>query len=142
MRADSSLVATLAAALRNARRAKRVSIAALAAQAGVSPRLISEFEQGKRPHVSLETASRLLHLMHVVVTVARAPSPVDADRARAERAAVRRQTWTGSQSTLAMHDDPRPPATAGARLAAVSGASALTVALQRASLDSSSHEPR
>ncbi len=140
MNPDASLVATLGAALRDARRAQRVSIAALAAQAGVSPRLISEFELGKRPHVSLETALRLLYLMHVPVTVAGAPSVVDADRERVERAARRRHTWTGSQSTLAMHDAPRPPATAAARLAAVSAASGLAVALQRASRHAVPHD--
>jgi transcriptional regulator with XRE-family HTH domain len=38
--------------LRQRRRALGMSIAALAAQVGVSPRLISEFELGKRPQVS------------------------------------------------------------------------------------------
>jgi len=83
------LVTTLAAALREARRERRVSIAALAAQAGVSPRLISEFEQGKRPHVSLDTALRLLELMQVPLLVAQALPEIDEDRARRERASWR-----------------------------------------------------
>lgn len=127
-----SLVTTLAAALRDARRARRLSIASLAAQSGVSPRLISEFERGKRPHVSLETTLRLLQLVDVTVTVSGAPPPVDEDRAWSERAARRRRTWVGSQSTLAAHDAPTPPAGATARLAAVALASRLAVALRHA----------
>jgi len=61
--------ATMAAALRQARRARKISIADLAAQAGVSPRLISDFELGKRPHVSLATAMRLLELVGLRVWV-------------------------------------------------------------------------
>ncbi|WP_345785840.1 helix-turn-helix domain-containing protein [Gemmatimonas sp.] len=55
----------LATELRNARRPRGLSIATLAVEAGVSPRLISEFEQGKRSNVSLETALRLLSLVGV-----------------------------------------------------------------------------
>jgi len=125
-------VTILAAALRDARQARRVSIAALAAQSGVSPRLISEFEQGKRPNVSLETALRLLQLMEVTVTPSGAPLPTDEDRGRSERAARRRRTWVGERSTLAAHDAPTPPAGAAARLAAVASASRLSMALQHA----------
>jgi transcriptional regulator with XRE-family HTH domain len=41
-----------------ARRNRRMPLAELAASAGVSPRLVSEFEQGKRPNVSLATAQQ------------------------------------------------------------------------------------
>jgi transcriptional regulator with XRE-family HTH domain len=123
---------TLARALRAARKARKVSIAMLAAEGGVSPRLISEFEQGKRPHVSLDTILRLLALMHVPVTVAGTPLG-DITLARADRAERRRQTWSGFQSTVAAQDDPAPPTSAVARLAAVGRASRLAVALQRAS---------
>lgn len=127
----------LASALREARRARKVSIAALAAQSGVSPRLISEFEQGKRPHVSLVTALRLLQLMDVTVSVSGAPVPTDEDRARLERAEHRRRTWTGEQSTLSAHHEPKAPGGAAARLAAVAGASRLAVALRQACLSKS-----
>lgn len=123
---------TLARALRAARKARKVSIAMLAAEGDVSPRLISEFEQGKRPHVSLDTILRLLALMHVPVTVA-GTQLGDASRARADRAERRRQTWGGFQSTVAAQVDPAPPTSAVARLAAVGRASRLAVALQRAS---------
>lgn len=126
------LLAALSAALREARRARRVSIAALSLEAGVSPRLISEFEQGKRPHVSLATALRLLHLTGVPVQVAGAPAELDADRARAERAARRRRTWAGSQSTVATQEDPAAPASTAGRLAAVARASVLAVSLRQA----------
>jgi len=91
---------TLATALRDARRQQGLSIATLAVDAGVSPRLISEFEQGKRPNVSLETALRLLARVGVSVQLNSVPMD-DAQQARAQRAAVRRSSWTGSLSTLA-----------------------------------------
>jgi transcriptional regulator with XRE-family HTH domain len=68
---------TIASALREARRSRRMSIAELAASAGVSPRLISEFEQGKRPNVSLETALRLLTLVGVSLHLHDAAEPTD-----------------------------------------------------------------
>ena len=109
-----------------------MSIAGLAAEAGVSPRLISEFEQGKRPNVSLETALRLLALVGVSLRLHEAAEPTDPARARAERAALRRKRWTGTLSTLEGQVDASSPSSAAARLGAVAHASALTTALQRA----------
>jgi predicted transcriptional regulator len=131
---SSSLTRDLATALRDARRARKVSIASLAAEAGVSPRLVSEFERHKRPHVSLETALRLLSLVEVAVV----PVPImdDAEtreaRARAARAERRRATWTGFKGTLSAQDAPPAPSDAVARLAAVAEASRLAIALQGA----------
>ena len=81
---------SLASALRRARRARRKSIADLAAEAGVSPRLVSEFEQGKRSNVSLETALRLLSLVGVSIRLHNAAALDVSEQARAERAAQRR----------------------------------------------------
>jgi transcriptional regulator with XRE-family HTH domain len=126
----------LAAALRTARRARRISIAALAARAGVSARLISEFEQNKRPHVSLDTALRLLKLMEVPISVASTLQGTNSARARTERAERRRQTWTGVKTTLRDQDEPDTPASPAARLAAVANASRLAVSLQQARKES------
>jgi transcriptional regulator with XRE-family HTH domain len=123
---------TIASALREARRSRRMSIAELAASAGVSPRLISEFEQGKRPNVSLETALRLLTLVGVSLHLHDAAEPTDSASARAERAARRRNSWTGTRSTLDAHVDPSAASSSAARLGAVANASALATALQRA----------
>ena len=123
---------TIASALREARRSRRISIADLAASAGVSPRLVSEFEQGKRPNVSIETALRLLSLVGVSIRLLEAAEPDDAAQARAERAARRRNSWTGTRSTLEAQVDPSAAASSAARLGAVANASALANALQRA----------
>ena len=122
----------LATELRNARRQRGLSIATLAASAGVSPRLISEFEQGKRPNVSLETALRLLTLVGVALHLHDAAAAEDPDQARVARAARRRSQWTGSLTTLQSQVDPPAPSSAAARLRAVANASALATALQRA----------
>ena len=122
----------LPSALRAARRSRRVSIVTLAAEAGVSPRLISEFEQGKRPNVSLETVLRLLALVGVSIRVAGKEEQGQADQARERRAALRRQSWSGSQSTLLSQPDPAAPELAAARLGAVASASILASALQHA----------
>jgi transcriptional regulator with XRE-family HTH domain len=123
---------TMANTLRNARRRRGVSIAALAVEASVSPRLISEFEQGKRPNVSLETALRLLSLVGVSIRLHDATEPNDAAQARAERAARRRSSWTGSLALLESQAAPSAPSSASARLDAVAHTSALAVGLQRA----------
>jgi transcriptional regulator with XRE-family HTH domain len=132
MQAEPSVSSELAVALRRARRARGVSIASLAAQAGVSARLVSEFEQQKRPHVSLETALRLLRLLDLEVAIAPTSGPPSDSSTRAERARVRRATWTGVKSTLAQSDDPTPPASPAARLAAVAHVSRLAYAVRRA----------
>jgi HTH-type transcriptional regulator / antitoxin HipB len=111
--------------LRRARRELGLTIAQLAAQAGVSPRLVSEFERGQRPHVSLATACGLLRLVGVHLR-AEAPSAVaDEPAETAERAERRRQTWVGQQTTLRAQVDPAPPAAYADRLAAVAQASRL-----------------
>jgi transcriptional regulator with XRE-family HTH domain len=120
---------TIASALREARRSRRMSIAELAASASVSPRLISEFEQGKRPNVSLETALRLLSLVGVSIRLLEAAEPDDPAQARAAR---RRNSWTGTRSTLDAQVDPSAASSSAARLGAVANASALATALQRA----------
>ena len=132
MSETSSVLRTIASTLREARRNRRMPIAELAASAGVSPRLVSEFEQGKRPNVSLETALRLLALVGVSVHLHRTAAMGDPELARAQRAAQRRSRWTGSLSTLQAQVDPSPPSLATARLGAVANASALATALQRA----------
>ncbi len=127
---DSSIIG---AALRTARKARGLSIAELAEQAEVSPRLISEVERGARPHVSLATMIRLLTLVGAELCVSLG-AELDEEIARRERAEHRRRTWTGFKSTLSEHDDPPPPASRTARLEAVASASQLVYALQRAPL--------
>ena len=122
----------LASTLRQARRRRGFSIATLAAEAGVSPRLISEFEQGKRPHVSLDTALRLLSLVGISIRLHDAATVDDPDQTRVARAARRRSQWTGSLTTLQSQVDPSAPSSASARLGAVAKASALAAGLQRA----------
>lgn len=122
----------MASTLRDARRRRGLSIAALATEAAVSPRLISEFEQGKRNNVSLETALRLLSLVGVTIRLQDAADPSTAAQARAERAARRRSSWTGSLTTLQAQVDASAPSSPAARLGAVAHASALATALQSA----------
>ena len=122
----------LATELREARRRRGLSIATLAVDAGVSPRLISEFEQGKRPNVSLETALRLLTLVGVSLHVHDAAEPAGSAPARTERAARRRSSWTGTLTTLQAQVDASAPSSPAARLGAVAHASALATALQMA----------
>ncbi len=123
-------------------------IAKLARAGGVSPRLVSEFEHGNRPHVSLDTALRLMRLVHVPVNLEGLPSAArrtttdtttvattDATTeaaARAERAARRRQSWHGWKTTVAAQTAPVAPSSAMARLHAVASASRLVANLQAA----------
>ena len=132
MSTETSLVTDLATALRAARKARGLTIAALAEQGGVSPRLVSEFELGRRTHVSLETALRLLQLVGVAVTVAESASTASEDTACAERAARRRSTWVGEKTTLGAQAGPPAPASHAARLTGVAQASRLAVDLQDA----------
>ena len=119
----------LATELRNARRQRGLSIATLAVDASVSPRLISEFEQGKRPNVSLETALRLLTMVGVSLHLHDAAEPTDSAPARAERAAQRRNSWTGTLSALHAQAAPEAPArTARAATAVAAGFAALAAA--------------
>lgn len=109
-----------------------MTVVALAKAVGVSPRLVSEVERGKRPHVSLETAFRLLQQVGAPLNFATGPTAVDEDIARAERAAHRRRTWKGTISTLSEQKPPEPPSDAATRLHAVASASQLVVGLQAA----------
>jgi transcriptional regulator with XRE-family HTH domain len=132
MNDESQQPYALASTLRQARRRRGVSIAALAVEASVSPRLISEFEQGKRPNVSLETALRLLSLVGVSFRLHDPAEATDPVQARAARAARRRDSWTGSLSSLQSQVDPSAPVSAVERLGAVANASTLATGLQRA----------
>jgi transcriptional regulator with XRE-family HTH domain len=115
-------VAALAALLRTSRQSRGLTVAALASAVGVSPRLVSEFERGKRPNVSLETAMRLLHSVGAPLPLAARTGPADEASARAERAARRRATWSGAHSTLAAQAPPIPPSEAVARMNGVAKA--------------------
>ncbi|MBL0939263.1 MAG: helix-turn-helix transcriptional regulator [Gemmatimonadaceae bacterium] len=127
MARSQTSVSAIAAALRAGRIARGLTIQALAERAEVSPRLVSEFERGVRPHVSLETALRLLALAQVPLTLT-----ASAASDRASRAAERRRTWTGWQGTLADQGASSAPSTHGDGLVAVAAASRLAVGLKNA----------
>lgn len=131
MATDHDLVNRLATLLRTHRQDRGVTVVSLAAQVGVSPRLISEFERGKRPHVSLDTAMRLLHSVGAPV-LSSAPAIGDETAARAARAARRRQTWRGAYSTLSEQSPPAPAPQFAERLLAVAVASQLAGGLRAA----------
>ncbi len=137
MSSSLALVARLSVALRSARRARGVSIQSLAERAGVSARLVSEFERNRRPHVSLETALRLLNLVEVQVALDTAGISATIEQGtRERRASERRRTWVGAKTTLREQQPPKPPASPEARLSAVARVSRLAAALERASSDS------
>lgn len=117
--------------LKSSRQQLGLSRDALASQAGVSLRLVAEFERGQRNNVSLESALRLLKSVGITV-VARAPhGPVVEIRGtaaarleRAARAALRRETWTGRHVHLRDSGDaPRPPRSPSRRIASVAAIS-------------------
>jgi transcriptional regulator with XRE-family HTH domain len=136
MSSSLALVGRLSAELRSARRARGISIQSLAERAGVSARLVSEFERNRRPHVSLETALHLLRLVGVQVALDTDEVSGDVEQlARERRAAERRRTWVGTKTTLREQQPPEPPAGPEARLAAVARVSRLAAALERASSD-------
>ena len=121
------LVSRFGLLLKSARRQQSISRADLAARGGVSMRLVAELEQGKRPNVSFETALTLLNAAGVSI-VARSPygevveirNRSTAALERAERAKVRRATWTGRRVSLHSSDDePRPERSKPKRLSAV-----------------------
>lgn len=123
--------------LKSARKQLNISRTELAHRGGVSQRLVAELERGQRPNVSLESALRLLKLVGVTVTVSvprRASVEVSgASASAAERAAYRRQRWTGRQ--ISLHDegeDPKPTGTKSNRLAAVARVSEQAYALAAA----------
>jgi hypothetical protein len=108
----------------------------------VSVRLLAELERGERPNVSLETALRLLSLVGLSVVATPRPAQVaepqhawlDEDRAaRAERAALRRRTWTGRHVSLEESGtEPDLPRSIARRIEAVSEVSQLAYAVARA----------
>ena len=123
------VVSRLAVLLRTHRKARGMTVVSLAAAVGVSPRLVSEFERGKRPHVSLETAMRLLE--RVGAPVFSAPAALGDEMAdRVERAARRRQTWRGTYTTLSAQSNPDPPPRSAERLIAVASASQLVAEIR------------
>jgi hypothetical protein len=71
-------------------------------------------------------------LVGAEVQVGRTRTEGDESDARRARAEHRRRTWTGFTSTVAEQDNPPPPATPVARLAAVADASTLLYAIQQA----------
>ena len=97
--------------LKSSRQQLGLSRDALALKAGVSMRLVAEFERGQRSNVSLESALRLLKCVGITV-VARAPH--------------RRETWTGRHVHLRDSGDaplaPRSLPRRIASVAAISGA--------------------
>jgi transcriptional regulator with XRE-family HTH domain len=119
--------------LKSARQQLGLSREALASKAGVSMRLVAEFERGQRSNVSLESALRLFKSVGITV-VARAPHVAAAEirgtgaarLERAARAARRRETWTGRHVHLRDSGDaPRAPRSLPRRIvsvAAISGA--------------------
>lgn len=126
--------------LKEVRNQQNLSREQLALRAGVSLRLVAEFERGERPNVSLESALQLLSLAGVSI-VARAPngvsteigSPSTTDAARAARAAWRRKTWSGRHVPL--HEAGTPPEAARSRskrLSAVAEVSSTAYALAAA----------
>ena len=117
--------------LKSSRQQLGLSRDALASQAGVSLRLVAEFERGQRNNVSLESALRLLKSVGITV-VARAPhGPVVEIRGtaaarleRAARGARRRETWTGRHVHLRdSADAPPPPRSPSRRIASVAAIS-------------------
>lgn len=108
-----------------------MTVVSVAAKAGVSPRLVSEFERGKRPHVSLDTAVRLLEIVGAPL-FAPVPAAIDEAAGRAERAARRRETWRGEYTTLSKQSAPTPSPRFAERLTAVAVASQLSVGLRTA----------
>jgi len=131
------MTAAIGTAIRERRTALGMSRDALAAAVGVSVRLVSEVERGERPNVSLESTLRLLRALGLTLIPTMDAPSVDVSetaedakrRAREERAARRRATWTGETRALGDEVPPAPPATVVERLAAVSAASALANAL-------------
>ena len=124
--------------LRSARKTLGLSQKELARRANVSERLWAEVERGERPNVSLETALRMLSQVGVSV---RLNDPLGTSRelgdaqttvaARAARAAMRRATWNGTQTTLSEESVPPKAGKAGGRLRAVGQVSEQAFAIAR-----------
>ncbi len=138
------LSSSIGAALAQARKRKLMSRETLAQQAGVSTRLVADFERGARPNVSLETALRLLQIVGLSTGLDQAThrseglSDTDAARIdRAARAAQRRATWVGSRTSLSESDAPPPPSSPAERLAAVREVSQRVFAISQGTLTAS-----
>lgn len=119
----------IAKLLRAARLASGVTQGELAERAGVSQRLWAEVERGERPNVSLATALRMLRAVGIGVEL------TDSRRRAgfAARAAARRATWTGRQTTLSDSDEPPvAPRGRGARIVAVTAVSNQAFAFSQA----------
>ncbi len=117
--------------LKDARQQLGLTREALAGRAGVSMRLVAEFERGQRSNVSLESALRLFTCVGITV-VAKAPHGAAAEirgtaaarLERAARAARRRETWTGRHVHLRhAGDPPTAPRSRPRRIASVAAVS-------------------
>lgn len=102
MREAPMLSHDLGPLLKSARQQLGVTRETLAAKAGVSMRLVAEFERGQRSNVSLESALRMFTSVGITVvaraangTAAEIRGAASARLERAARAARRRETWTG-----------------------------------------------
>jgi len=132
------LSSRLGALLRGARRSRKLSRAELSQRAEVSVRLIAEVERGERPNVSLETALRLMSLVGLSVSVTPLERLASGNRGastldREERAARRRQTWTGRHVRLSdAGEEPLPVSSAAGRVASVAEVSQLAYAVAAA----------
>lgn len=117
--------------LKSSREQLGLSRAALAAKAGVSLRLVAEFERGQRGNVSLESALRLFKVVGITVVASAPHGPAAEIRGtasarleRAARAAHRRETWTGHHVHLRDSGDaPRAPRSLPRRIASVAAIS-------------------
>lgn len=112
----------VAEVLRAARRQLGLSQAEVARRSGVSVRLAREVERGERPHVSLETALRLMEALGIGVRLDNPDGATVVIRteaseavARAARAAHRRTAWTGGVAALTTAPDAPAPGRGAAR---------------------------
>lgn len=123
--------------LLRARKELKISREELARRGGVSTRLVAELERGQRPNVSLESTLNLLNLVGVSVVAKRRDGSnaeiKDTLDSAAERAMLRRRTWTGRHINL--HDEGGAPYSGRSheqRLSALSQISAQAFAFSRA----------
>lgn len=67
--------ATLATAVRNARRARKLTQQQLATRAGLGVRMINELECNRRPHISLTAALTIAHAVGLELAVRQRETP-------------------------------------------------------------------
>ena len=122
--------------LRAARRQLGLSQAEVARRSGVSVRLAREVERGERPHVSLETALRLMEALGITMRLDRPGGVTAVVRteasdavARAARAAHRRAAWTGGVAPIATA--PEAPLTGAGAAHRVRGVTAVSAEAHR-----------